>query len=155
MVSDDIRIRTATMKDAATISEHQILMADETENITLNNDVVLSGVEHLIEQPEYGFYIVAENTHDGVIGSILITYEWSDWHDGLYWWIQSVYVDKAFRRKGVYSQMYRYTRHLAEKEGIKAIQLYVFDKNIQAQKTYESLGMQLTPYKMYIEELEK
>jgi ribosomal protein S18 acetylase RimI-like enzyme len=115
---------------------------------------VLSGVEHLIEQPEYGFYIVAE-TEERVVGSILITYEWSDWHDGLYWWIQSVYVDTGFRRRGVYSQMYQYTRNLAEKEGIKAIQLYVYEKNTPAMKTYESLGMQLTPYKMYIEELEK
>ena len=153
-MGDDIRIRTAKKKDAAIISEHQILMAKETENTTLDGDVVLSGVEHLIEQPEYGFYIVAE-TIEGVIGSILITYEWSDWHDGLYWWIQSVFVDKEFRRRGVYSQMYQYTKNLAEKEGIKAIQLYVFEKNISAQKTYESLGMELTPYKMYIEELEK
>ena len=153
-MGDDIRIRTATKKDAAIISEHQILMAKETEKTTLDGDVVLSGVEHLIEQPEYGFYIVAE-TKEGVIGSILITYEWSDWHDGLYWWIQSVFVDKEFRRRGVYSQMYQYTKNLAEKEGIKAIQLYVFEKNISAQKTYESLGMELTPYKMYIEELEK
>ncbi|MBD3274094.1 MAG: GNAT family N-acetyltransferase, partial [Candidatus Marinimicrobia bacterium] len=138
-MGNDIRIRAATKKDAAIISEHQILMAKETENTTLDSDVVLSGVEHLIEQPEYGFYIVAE-TEERVVGSILITYEWSDWHDGLYWWIQSVYVDTDFRRRGVYSQMYQYTRNLAEKEGIKAIQLYVYEQNTPAQKTYESLG---------------
>ncbi len=151
-MESEIRVRSATKKDAAIISEHGILMAKETEQIELESDVVLSGVEHLIEQPEYGFYLVAER--DGqVVGSLLITYEWSDWHDGLYWWIQSVYVDAGYRRKGVYARMYNYLKNLAKKEGIKAIQLYVFNENTAAQKAYESMGMVLTPYKMYIEKL--
>lgn len=152
-MSEKITIRTANTEDAVRIAEHNMLMAEETEDKSLEETVILAGVRNLMNQPEYGFYLVAE-IQDDIAASLLITYEWSDWNNGLYWWIQSVYVRKKYRNQGIYSQMYNHLKSLARKKGVKSIQLYVMKTNDVARKTYESLGMQLTPYQIYEELLE-
>ena len=102
-----------------------------------------------MQRPEYGFYVVAENS-GGVVGTLMITTEWSDWRDGLFWWIQSVYVSPDFRRKGIYRQMYQYIRSLAsENADICGYRLYVEKDNTIAQQTYETLGMAETDYLLY------
>ena len=145
----DIQIRTTTLADAATISEFNRQMAMETENKRLAEEVVASGVKRLMERPEYGFYLVATND-DEVVGSCMITMEWTDWRDGLLWWIQSVYVKPDFRKQGVYTAMYRKIRELAALESdVHGFRLYVEKDNRVAQKAYEKLGMKVTDYLFY------
>ena len=144
-------IRHATFADIETIVQFNIAMALETENISLPVDKITSGVTNLLTKPEYGFYMIAECVGE-IAGSLMVTTEWSDWRDGLFWWIQSVYVRPDFRRQGVYRALYDSVRALAEvRLEIIGCRLYVERENIGAQETYRKLGMAETHYKMFEE----
>ena len=83
-------------------------------------------------------------------GQLMVTYEWSDWRNGWIWWIQSVYVEPAHRRKGVYRGLYRRLEEMAAEEGnVRGIRLYVMRENLGAKNTYESLGMHHSEYDLY------
>lgn len=144
-----INVRTTTAEDATIISQFNQQMAMETENKVLPPEIISRGVARLMDKPEYGFYLIAESDSRPV-GTCMVTTEWSDWRDGLFWWIQSVYVQADFRRKGVYRQMYHTIQSLAAKEpDVCGYRLYVEKENTGAQKTYESLGMSATDYLLY------
>ena len=145
-----ITIRTATQDDIDLIAEFNIAMARETEHKILVPRVIKNGVAYLFKHPEYGFYIVAES-HQKVVGCLMITYEWSDWRNALFWWIQSVYILPAFRCQGIYRRLHNYVRNLADGQNICGLRLYVEKNNRVAQQTYENLGMQETAYKLYEE----
>jgi len=145
----EINIRTTSLADAETISEFNQLMAMETENKKLPQDVIDSGVKRLMQKPEYGFYLIAEINNQAA-GTCMVTKEWSDWRDGLFWWVQSVYVKKDFRKQGVYTAMYKKIQSLAKAEpDVYGFRLYVEKDNTIAQKTYESLGMKATDYLLF------
>ena len=145
------QVRKATPKDSDSIIQFNIAMAMETENKTLKREEIEPGVHGLFQNPEYGFYMVAES-EGKVVGSLMITYEWSDWRNGLFWWIQSVYVIPEFRRKGVYKTMYLTIKAMAkERDDVCGFRLYVEKENSNAQKTYAALGMDETHYKMFEE----
>ncbi len=146
-----MKIRRATIEDAEAISKFNQNMAYETEAIELIPEVIDAGVITMIENPQMGFYLVAET--DGVIAaSLMTTTEWSDWRNGLFWWIQSVYVLPEFRRQGLYRKLYEKVKSLAENDSnICGFRLYVEHENLTAQKTYQALGMDETHYKLYEE----
>jgi ribosomal protein S18 acetylase RimI-like enzyme len=144
-------VRKATESDAEAIIEFNIAMAMETEGKTLKRDDIEPGVLGLFKNPEYGFYMVAE-LEGNVVGSLMVTFEWSDWRNGLIWWIQSVYVIPEYRRNGVYRAMYDSIKQMAnKKQNVCGFRLYVEKENIIAQKTYAALGMTETHYKMFEE----
>jgi len=146
-------IRRAREKDILIIDTFNRGMALETENHQLPKNVSISGVTRLFEQPEFGFYVVAELEGE-VLASLLVTYEWSDWRDGLIWWIASVYVRPEHRRKGIFRKLYSFVREAAEKiEDVRGIRLYVHDENTSAQETYKQLGMKQTEYHVFEEML--
>jgi len=142
-------IRAAAMSDAPQLVEFNRAMAKETEGLELDAATVDAGVRALLAKPEYGFYIVAAG--DGrLAGSVMVTTEWSDWRNGLFWWLQSVYVRPEYRRRGVYRGLYRYLQEQAGRRAdISGFRLYVERDNQAAQRTYESLGMSATPYLVY------
>jgi ribosomal protein S18 acetylase RimI-like enzyme len=144
-----ITIRIATPNDAARIAEFNALMAKETENIDLDLDRLRVGVESVLRDRSKGIYYVAES--DGqVVGQTLVTYEWSDWRNGTFWWIQSVYVQKEYRGKGVFKSLFEHLRTLAQQDKtVCGLRLYVEKHNNRAQQTYERLGMKKTYYEMY------
>ncbi len=134
----NISIRNATKNDVEVIAKNIVAMAHEISQETLPCENVLQGVEKILSNPEMGFYIVAQSDNV-VIGSLLITYEWSDWRNGNYWWIQSVYVDREYRNKGIYTKMYEHIKNISS--DAKAIKLYTDIDNKIAQAAYEKLGM--------------
>src|SRR5947207_3090433 len=136
----EIRIREATVTDAADIVAFQQAMARETESIDLDAAVVTRGVRAVFDIPSHGRYFVAEADGE-VIASLLITYEWSDWRNGNVWWIQSVYVRPEHRRRGVYGRMYEHVRAAAAGEDVRGIRLYVDRRNTLAQDVYRRCGM--------------
>ncbi len=146
-----MKIRRATIEDANALSKFNQNMAYETESIELIPEVIDAGVKTMIENPQMGFYLVAES--DSVIAaSLMTTTEWSDWRNGLFWWIQSVYVLPEFRRQGLYRKLYEQVKFLAENDpGVCGFRLYVEQENVTAQKTYQALGMDETHYKLYEE----
>lgn len=144
-------IRPARRADAAAIAGFNTAMAKETEGKELIPEVIGAGVAKLLETPALGFYLVAEAAGKP-IACLLITNEWSDWRNGLFWWIQSVYVVTEWRRKGVYRTLYDHVREMAKSEpGVCGFRLYVEKDNAAGHRTYSSLGMELTHYQIYEE----
>ena len=141
-----IDIREATPGDATTIAGFNQRIAEETEGKSLDADVILAGVSRLFADPSRGRYWLAEV--DGtVVGQTMVTYEWSDWRNGNVWWIQSVYVSKEFRRRGVFSALYAAVRDAAHADkDACGIRLYVEKSNERAQATYRALGMEGDTY---------
>jgi RimJ/RimL family protein N-acetyltransferase len=146
---ESVEIRSARPEDAATIIEFQIRMAIETEGIELDRPTVIRGVQAVFEDPAKGQYWVAEA--DGrVVGSLLTTYEWSDWRNGTVLWIQSVYVPLELRRSGVYRRLYECLRErVLASPDLRGIRLYVDRRNTAAQRVYERLGMSREHYEMF------
>ena len=146
----NIRVRNATRTDIERIAQFQQAMALETEGRALDPSISTQGIVAIFDDPVKGFYIVAVSDTDEVLGSLLITYEWSDWSNANHWWIQSVYVDAAWRRRGIYRTMYEYILAMTEgRSDICSIRLYVERTNTTAQQTYKSLGMSHSHYDMY------
>ena len=146
-----IKIRVAEKSDLASLVTFNQLMAWETEQKTLDESILCKGVAALIADNNKGFYLVAEQDKK-VLGSLMVTSEWSDWRNGVFWWIQSVYISPDFRRQGVYAQLYTHVKNLAaQQQNICGFRLYVEKENLIAQKTYESLGMGQSHYLMYEE----
>ena len=142
-------IRKATPADRDSIVAFNQAMAHETENKTLPEDKIVPGVSRVLNDENLGFYLVAE-VDNIIVGSLMVTYEWSDWRNGTFFWVQSVYVLPEHRRTGVYSALYKQVIALADqREDVCGYRLYVEKENEIAQKTYESLGMQETHYLMY------
>jgi ribosomal protein S18 acetylase RimI-like enzyme len=144
-------IRLANNQDAPAIAQFNSAMALETEGKRLMPTVIGAGVANLIANPERGFYLVCEDKA-GPIASLMITTEWSDWRNGNFWWIQSVYVKPEFRKQGIYRSMYEHLKALSLADGnVCGFRLYVEKDNTTAQKTYRSLGMSETDYLVYEE----
>lgn len=146
-----MQIRLATPQDAPVLVEFNAAMALETEGKELLPEVIGAGVRSLLGNPASGFYLVAEK-EDRVVGSLMITKEWSDWRNGAFWWIQSVYVRPELRRQGVYKRLYRHVQEMAAKDpAVCGFRLYVERENVRAQATYDALGMKKTGYLMFEE----
>lgn len=144
-----ISVRHATPLDFETIAGFQVRMARETENISLDPETVTRGVKRVFAKPDLGKYYVAE-VNDKVIASLLTTYEWSDWRNGTVLWIQSVFVEPAYRNKGVFRMMYEKVQQVVlENETFLGIRLYVDKSNHPAQKVYNKLGMNGDHYLLF------
>jgi len=147
-----VRVRLAVDEDAGAIAGFNIAMAMETEGKELSPDVVGRGVRGLFENPKYGFYVVAESAGE-VVGCLMITYEWSDWRSGMFWWIQSVYIRPDFRRKGVFTMLYEFLRAKARQNGrVCGFRLCVEQSNETAEAAYRDLGMTPSSYHIFEEE---
>ncbi len=149
MTQTAVTVRESTPGDRAHIVGFQQQMALETEGKTLDRELLERGVASVFQCSEKGFYVVAES--DGqIVGSLLITYEWSDWRNANFWWIQSVYVEPEFRKRGVYTALYRHVEDEARASGdVCGIRLYVDEENKRAQTVYHQLGMHRSRYFMY------
>ena len=145
----DIHVRRAVASDFRFIVASNVAMAFETEGMTLDEALVRPGVGAVLADSSLGFYLVAEIAGRPA-GQLMVTYEWSDWRNGLWWWIQSVYVPPEFRRRGVYTALHRHVTGEAKAAGgVCGIRLYVEQENAAAQQVYESLDMYRTRYHMY------
>lgn len=141
-------IRAATLADLPDLLAWNAAMAWETEQKRLDHDVLERGIRGVFEEQRRGLYLIAER--DGAaVGSLLVTYEWSDWRDGDFWWIQSVYVTPDARRGGVFRALYAEVERRAATAGAVGLRLYVETENRRAQDTYAGLGMQRCHYFMY------
>jgi ribosomal protein S18 acetylase RimI-like enzyme len=148
-MASTILVRMAALRDAPHLVSFNMAMAHETEELALDEATVLAGVRGLFERPEYGFYLVAEIGGE-VVGGLMVTPEWSDWRNGVFWWVQSVYVRPERRGQGVYRALYDEVRRLAREHGeVCGIRLYVEKDNRRAQAVYRRLGMSETHYRLF------
>ena len=141
--------REALLDDVTRIVDFQIAMAEETEQIRLDRQVCTRGVQAVLSDVKLGCYYVGEIDRV-VVASTLITYEWSDWRNGVVWWIQSVYVLPDARQQGVYAGLYRHLQDLARADdNVRGIRLYVDRRNEPAQNVYARLGMNGEHYQVF------
>ncbi|HEX4965205.1 MAG TPA: GNAT family N-acetyltransferase [Thermoanaerobaculia bacterium] len=148
-MSAPLLIRAGRIGDAATLVDFQLRMARETEDLELDHDTVVRGVAAVLADPGKGSYWLAERPGE-VVGSLLTTFEWSDWRDGMVLWIQSVYVVPAERGRGVYRALYEgLKRRVEDDPSLKGLRLYVDRRNTAAQRVYERLGMTREHYELF------
>jgi ribosomal protein S18 acetylase RimI-like enzyme len=141
-------IRKAKRVDAETIARFNVALAKETEHFDLDFDRTLRGVNGMFDDPSHGFYLLAEVNKE-IAGQLMITHEWSDWRNGVFWWIQSVYVKPEYRAQKIFTSLYDHVVSLAKKEGnVCGIRLYVEKQNEKARAVYNKLGMKSTDYDM-------
>ena len=148
-MSSTISIRKAGSADVETMVEFNVAMARETEDKGLDREIVTNGGRAVIEDPTRGVYLLAE-FEGRLVGQLMVTYEWSDWRNGNFWWIQSVYVLPDFRGKKIFSILYRDVEATAKSEGgVAGLRLYVEKDNRVARKVYVNMGMRESDYRMY------
>ena len=146
----------ARREDISSLVAFNLAIAWETENRALDEDILRRGVTAVFDDPQKGFYLVAEDeseavaARDKVVGSLLVTFEWSDWHDAYFWWIQSVYVLPGARQKGVYAAMHHFVESEARRRrDVCGLRLYVDRDNERARAVYARLGMKHSRYEFY------
>jgi ribosomal protein S18 acetylase RimI-like enzyme len=153
-----LRIRPATASDADLLAQWAQAMALETEHKQLDAATVHAGVVAGIADPARARYFIAmhdaplagRETIGSAVGTLMLTHEWSDWRNGDWWWIQSVYVAPQARRHGVFAALYRHVEQLARSTpGVIGLRLYVEHNNAAAQRTYAALGMADAGYAVY------
>ena len=148
-----MNIRTATPQDVDSLVKFNQAMALETEGKDLDDDVLRRGVEAVFTDEKKGFYVVAGDG-EMILGALMITYEWSDWRDAWFWWIQSVYILPEARGRKIYRQLYDFVKAKAADAGtICGFRLYVESDNHNAQRVYEKVGMKASQYLMFEENL--
>ncbi|TKD12839.1 GNAT family N-acetyltransferase [Polyangium fumosum] len=146
---EPVSIRLAHAGDVEALAQNHRAMALETEGKTLDPETTIRGTRAVIEDAAKGFYLVAER--EGVtVGQLLVTFEWSDWRDGMFWWIQSVYVAEGARRTGVYRALHDHVLGKARTDkGVCGVRLYVDKENHHAQATYAAMGMHAAHYDVF------
>jgi len=146
-------VRPAMPEDVAALVRFSAAMALETEGRRLDEARLRQGTQAVLDSPARGFYTVAELADRSprlVVGQLLVTFEWSDWRNATFWWIQSVYVDSPWRRQGVYRTMHESILAQARRQGdVCGIRLYVEGANAVAKAVYEKVGLDDSSYHVF------
>ena len=145
----ELRVRPAYPRDIPALVAFNRALARETEDQELELDRLNKGVQAVFEDPSRGGYFVAVRG-DEPVGALMITPEWSDWRDGVFWWIQSVYVDRKNRGEGVFRKLYEHVLGTARSaRGVCGVPLYVDRENARAQEVYRAVGMHPARYQLF------
>lgn len=144
-----VTIQKASPDHIETLIDFQQKLAFESERVILNATILRKGMQALFDDPTKGaYYIVLEDAK--AIGCHMITFEWSDWRNGMVWWLQSVYVAESHRKKGIFRMMFDNIADTVKKDpGLIGIRLYVDKSNSRAMKVYEAMGMDGSHYTVY------
>ena len=141
----EINIREANKGDLVILVQNNQALAEETEALLLDKDVLREGIDQALKREECHYFVAVIG--EKVVGQTMITYEWSDWRNGIIWWIQSVYVIPTQRKQGIFRVLFKHIENLAKvNPQVKALRLYVMHNNNVGQDTYQSLGMNDSGY---------
>ena len=133
-------IRKATSADLKSLVSFAVAEAKEAEGVKKDSKRVRQGVTTALNDASIAMYWVLEKNSTGVIGSVSIVKEWSDWNSGYYWWIQNMYILPEFRGKGLMEQLMQALKDAARNEGALELRLYVHKNNAQAISAYQKVG---------------
>ena len=140
-----INIREAHKDDLAILVQNNQALAEETEALQLDINILRKGIEHALKREECHYFVAVIGKK--VVGQAMITYEWSDWRNGIIWWIQSVYVQPDRRKQGIFRALFKYIENLSKINPlVKVLRVYVMNSNNAGQRTYQSLGMNDSGY---------
>jgi GNAT superfamily N-acetyltransferase len=134
-------VRDATAEDTEHIVDFNHRLAAESERKILDREILARGVRRGFDHPELCRYFIAEVDGEPA-GMTMLTYELTDWKDGVIWWLQSVFVRPRFRKSGVFRAIYAHIRALAQASpDARALALYVKRYNQRAVEVYKAVGM--------------
>ncbi|MBM4134661.1 MAG: GNAT family N-acetyltransferase [Nitrospira sp.] len=149
-------VRPAHVDDLDRLVGFSLAMAQETEGRNLDRARLRRGTQAIFDEPTRGFYLVAEASgqpEPTIVGQLMVTFEWSDWRNATFWWIQSVYVHPDWRRQGVYRAMHRHVlREAKDRKNVCGVRLYVEKDNQEAQKVYQRVGLLPSAYQVFEED---
>jgi GNAT superfamily N-acetyltransferase len=155
-INERVLVRPAHIGDLDLLVSFSLAMAQETEGRQLDKARLLRGTQALFDEPTRGFYLVAEATgqpEPTIVGQLMVTFEWSDWRNATFWWIQSVYVRPDWRRQGVYRAMHQHVlREARERKDVCGLRLYVEKDNRGAQTAYRRVGLSPSAYQVFEED---
>ncbi len=147
-MAKDILVREAGDSDISTLIEFNYALANETENILLDKNILRPGVERALKLNDCHYFVAELDAK--VVGQTMVTTEWSDWRNGMMWWMQSVYVHPDYRKRGVFQSIFGYIESLAGKNPeVIALRLYVMQDNQTGRSAYKNLGMHDAGYVVY------
>ncbi len=144
-----MHIRNARIADLETIVAFNSRLAMESEGVELDAERLRAGVATMLQDEAHGFYLLAESDAGEPVGQLGLTFEWSDWRNGVFWWLQSVYVRPEYRGQGILRALYDRVLKLSKDRGVCGIRLYVEQENRAAQQAYCRLGLEPTVFHMY------
>jgi GNAT superfamily N-acetyltransferase len=145
-------IRKAKLEDLATLVNFNQALVQEARGEGLESQLLFQGVEAVLRDPNRGFYTVVE-VENKTVAAALITFEWSDWRNAWFWWLQDVYVEPSYRQQGIFRSLYTHLKTQAQTAKVCGLRLYVYKGNTRGQEVYQKLGMKPSNSLMFEEYL--
>ncbi|MDD2384923.1 MAG: GNAT family N-acetyltransferase [Sulfurospirillaceae bacterium] len=147
----NLAVRIATRDDAKEIAKFNVVFAKETVDKSLSMALTTEGVHQVFAKFNNGFYIIAK-LDDKVVGVAMITREWSDWCNGAFYCIQSIFVIHSEHEQSIHDALFNKARALAKEHyDVCGIRLFVHKDDKETQKSYEKLGLSKTKYRLFEE----
>jgi GNAT superfamily N-acetyltransferase len=144
-----IHIQKAALTHVDVLIDFQQRLALESEGVQLSGETLRAGMNAMFTDPSKGSYYIAMED-EVIVGCHSVTFEWSDWRNGMVWWLQSVYVKESHRKKGIFKMMYdNIITIIKGQPELIGLRLYVDKSNTRAMKVYESMGMDGSHYTVY------
>jgi GNAT superfamily N-acetyltransferase len=147
-MGEPIHVREGVPGDEDALVVMNRLLAWETEHKQLDEATLRAGVREALRNPSLARYFVA-CAGDQVVGQLMHTCEWSDWRNGHIWWLQSVYVLREHRNRGIFKKLFETVLRQAENDPrVAGLRLYVEHANLEAQEVYRRVGMVSAGYQV-------
>lgn len=127
-------------------------MAYETESKRLDQEVVEKAMLDLFKKPDYGeVYFVVDNDDKKFSSMNIIGREYKIDLDKTINWINFVYVDKDYRKKGLFKKMLESNEQRVSDSNKYAncVKLYMDKDNTTAGKVYLKTGFRVTDETLY------
>ncbi|MBE9050224.1 GNAT family N-acetyltransferase [Nostocales cyanobacterium LEGE 11386] len=132
--------RRAELQDLTTLVNFNQALAQEARGEKLDSQLLTSGIQAVLLDSHRGFYTVGE-IENKIVAVALVTFEWSDWRNAWFWWLQDIFVKPSYRQQGIFHAFYTYLKTQAQIEKVCGLRLYVYKGNIRAQEVYQRVGM--------------
>jgi ribosomal protein S18 acetylase RimI-like enzyme len=145
-------IRKARETDLETLIAFTLEEAWEAEGARIGVDAVRRGVETGLMDPKVAEYWVAEATGGEVIAAASVVTEWSNFHGGYYWWVQSLFIAPDHRGRGLVDLLLDHLADTAQAAGALDLRLYVHESNHRAIHAYRRCGFGSAPYTIMVKQ---
>jgi len=144
-------VRIATRDDASEIANFNVLFAKETVDKNLSLALTTEGVHQVFAKFNNGFYLIAQ-LEETIVGMTMVTREWSDWNNGAFYCIQSIFVTDKDHEKEIHNALFEKAKNLAKEHyDVCGVRLFVHRDDKETQKAYEELGLNKTKYRLFEE----
>jgi ribosomal protein S18 acetylase RimI-like enzyme len=139
-------IRSAVKADADLLVDFTLREALDAEGVRLDAAVVRRGVTAALDDVRLARYWIATAPTGEIAGSVSTLQEWSNFHGGHYWWVQSLFVAPEHRGRGVVDLLLDHVAGEAAKAGALDLRLYAHTGNERALRVYRRHGFTEAPY---------